>query len=134
MAPAKMIPKMPSSRNQDPAHVMDFPSLNLGHAPCSKKHYTLVDLDVTVYGLEEIKGSDKPVAAVVRPLSAFSWYSEWVLMAARVAWVGEQCRADGEHVLRPRGRDDQGRAADEGRHCRDCCEWLCPSGYEMNGS
>lgn len=66
--PTMSIPKMPSSRNQDPAHVMDFPSLNLGHAPCSKKAYTLVDLDVTVYGLDEIKGSDRPVAVVVSHL------------------------------------------------------------------
>lgn len=59
------VPKMPSRRNQDPAHVMDFPSLNLGYAPCSKQQCTLVDLDITVYGLEEIQGSDKEVAVVV---------------------------------------------------------------------
>ncbi|BEI90672.1 uncharacterized protein CcaverHIS019_0307420 [Cutaneotrichosporon cavernicola] len=61
------IPKIPSRRlgNQDPAHVMDFPSLNLGYKPCSKTPFTLVDLDITVYGLEEIKGGDKPVAVVI---------------------------------------------------------------------
>lgn len=58
------VPAIPSRRNQDPAHVMDFPSLNLGYAACSKKSLTLVDLDVTAFGLEEIRTS-KPVAAVV---------------------------------------------------------------------
>jgi len=59
------IPAIPSRKNQDPAHVMDFPSLNLGHKPCSKKQVTIVDLDTYVYGLEEIKGNSRPVAAVV---------------------------------------------------------------------
>jgi hypothetical protein len=60
------VPSIPSRRNQDPAHVMDFPSLNLGFKPCSKKQVTIVDLDTYVYGLDEIQGSNRPVAVVVR--------------------------------------------------------------------
>lgn len=59
------IPKIPSRRNQDPAHVMNLPSLNMGYAPCSKKDITIVDLDIQVYGLDEIAGSTKPVVAIV---------------------------------------------------------------------
>jgi hypothetical protein len=60
-----VIPAIPSGKNQDPAHVMNFPSLNLGQTPCSKKQVTIVDLDTYVYGLEEIKGSTRPVGVVV---------------------------------------------------------------------
>lgn len=59
------IPKIPSRRNQDPAHVMNLPSLNMGYEPCSKKDITIVDLDIQVYGLDEIQGSTKPVVAIV---------------------------------------------------------------------
>lgn len=62
------IPKIPSRRNQDPAHVMNLPSLNMGYEPCSKKDITIVDLDIQVYGLEEIQGSTKPVVAIVSGL------------------------------------------------------------------
>lgn len=62
------IPKIPSRRNQDPAHVMNLPSLNMGYEPCSKKDITIVDLDIQVYGLDEIQGSTKPVVAIVSPL------------------------------------------------------------------
>lgn len=65
MAADDGIPKIPSRRNQDPAHVMNLPSLNMGYGPCSKKELTIVDLDITVYGLDEIAGSTKPVAAIV---------------------------------------------------------------------
>ncbi len=51
-----------TARNLDPAHVMDFSNLHLGHAPSSKTVLQIVDLDVYVYGLEEIKGSSRPVA------------------------------------------------------------------------
>lgn len=45
--------------------MMDFPSLNLGHTPCSRTDLYIVDLDIHVYGLEEIKGSTRPVAVIV---------------------------------------------------------------------
>lgn len=59
------IPKIPLRRNQDPAHVMNLPSLNMGYEPCSKRDYTIVDLDISVYGLDEIEGNTKPVVAIV---------------------------------------------------------------------
>lgn len=52
--------------NLDPAHVMDFSNLHLDHAPSSKTVVTIVDLDVYVYGLEEIKNSTRPIAVAVR--------------------------------------------------------------------
>lgn len=47
------------------AHVMDYPALDLGNKTCSKTQVSLVDLDVYVWGLEEIKDSKLPIAAVV---------------------------------------------------------------------
>lgn len=47
------------------AHVMDYPALDLGNKECSKTHVAIVDLDVFVWGLEEIKDSKLPIAAVV---------------------------------------------------------------------
>lgn len=62
--------KMPGpqqhKKEHDPtAHVMDYPALDLGNKHCSKTHVAIVDLDVYVWGLEEIKGSKLPIAAVV---------------------------------------------------------------------
>lgn len=55
-------------------HRFDFPSLTLGHKPRSKKTVTLVDLDLDVYGLDEIRKSRLPISAVVsrrpRPMLA----------------------------------------------------------------
>ncbi|KAL1411867.1 hypothetical protein Q8F55_002844 [Vanrija albida] len=66
MAPAKpVLPAIPSNKSQDPAHVMDFPTLNLGYEPCSKKEMNMVDLDINVFGLDEIVGSTKPIAVVI---------------------------------------------------------------------
>lgn len=48
-------------------HKFDFPSLILDHKPYSKRMITLVDLDVDVYGLDEIKKSKLPICAVVSP-------------------------------------------------------------------
>lgn len=53
-------------------HRFDFPSLILDHKPRSKKTVTLVDLDVDVYGLEEIKKSKLPICAVVSAHSPIS--------------------------------------------------------------
>lgn len=49
----------------DNAHVMDWAPLNLGHPIVSMKEVNLIDLGVQVFGLEEIKGSDLPIAMVV---------------------------------------------------------------------
>lgn len=46
-------------------HRFDFPSLILDHKPRSKRTVTLVDLDVDVYGLDEIRKSKLPICAVV---------------------------------------------------------------------
>jgi hypothetical protein len=58
-APKKKI--MPMDR----AHVMDWEPLNLGHPIVSKTDVTIIDLDVQVFGLEEIRGSTRPIAVVV---------------------------------------------------------------------
>ncbi|BEJ16152.1 hypothetical protein CspHIS471_0507570 [Cutaneotrichosporon sp. HIS471] len=50
------------ARNLDPAHVMDFSNLHLGHVSASKTVVTIVDMDVFIYGLEEIKDSKRPIA------------------------------------------------------------------------
>lgn len=112
------IPAIPSSRNQDPAHVMNFPSLNLGHAPCSKTQFNIVDLDIYVYGLEEIKGSNRPVAAIVR----FNY--GLVLITDHFSRLGQQCCTDGEHVPCALWRDQEaecrGSVHLEARcHCSD---------------
>ena len=48
-----------------PEHT-DYPTLTLGHHATSCSIVHIVGLEVHVYGLEEIKGSSLPVAAVVR--------------------------------------------------------------------
>jgi hypothetical protein len=48
------------------AHTTSYPSLDLGLATLSKRTVHLVDLDVHVYGLDEINGSALPIGAVVR--------------------------------------------------------------------
>lgn len=54
------------SDSQSPLQVMDFPSLDLGHAPCSLRTVDLGDMEVYVYGLDEIAESKKDIAAIVR--------------------------------------------------------------------
>lgn len=49
----------------DQAHVMDWAVLSLGHEAASKTTVHLIDMDVHVFGLEEIKGSDLPVSILV---------------------------------------------------------------------
>ena len=53
-----------------PEHT-DYPTLTLGHHATSCSIVHIVGLEVHVYGLEEIKGSNLPVAAVVRRDTAF---------------------------------------------------------------
>ncbi|GMK56131.1 hypothetical protein CspeluHIS016_0211870 [Cutaneotrichosporon spelunceum] len=47
------------------AHVMDYPALDLGHTHASCRTLHLVDLDVHVWGLEEITGSELEVGVVI---------------------------------------------------------------------
>lgn len=49
----------------DPAHVMDFAPLHLDHPAASKRTVHMVDLDVHVFGLDEIKHSKLPIAVIV---------------------------------------------------------------------
>lgn len=44
---------------------MDYPALDLGHKTGSRTTLSLVDLDVHIWGLEEIKGSQLPIGVVV---------------------------------------------------------------------
>ncbi len=60
----------------DAAHVMDFGNLALGHPDASHKNVWLVDLAVNVYGLEEIKDSNRPISVVV---SCAVYFSPWSL-------------------------------------------------------
>lgn len=53
-------------RPMDNAHVMDWAPLHLGHPTASRRDIVLVDLPVQVFGLDEIAGSDLPVAVIVR--------------------------------------------------------------------
>lgn len=50
----------------DPAHVMDFGILNLGHPEASVHTVDITDMQVFVHGLDEIKDRDLPIAAIVR--------------------------------------------------------------------
>lgn len=49
----------------DPAHVMDFGNLHLGHPPASKHTVGMLDLYVNVFGLDEIGGSTLPISIIV---------------------------------------------------------------------
>jgi len=46
----------------------DYPALDMGHS-FSRTDISIVGLDIQVYGLEEIKGSKKPIVGLVRVLS-----------------------------------------------------------------
>jgi hypothetical protein len=48
-----------------PEHVFDFPSLIIDNPVASQRKLNLVDLDVTVYGLDEIQGSTLPIGVIV---------------------------------------------------------------------
>lgn len=50
-------------------HVMDYPTLNLGYPTASRKTVQIVDLDVHIWGLEEIAQSKLPIAVVVSALN-----------------------------------------------------------------
>ncbi|KAL1409340.1 hypothetical protein Q8F55_003322 [Vanrija albida] len=47
-----------------PEHVMDFAPLHLDHPTASKTTIWIADLDVHVFGLDEIRGSDLPIGVV----------------------------------------------------------------------
>lgn len=44
----------------------DYPALSMGHS-FSRTVISIVGLEVQVYGLEEIRESQKPIVALVRP-------------------------------------------------------------------
>lgn len=48
-----------------PIEFTDYPSLAMGHE-FSKTDLSIVGLDLQVFGLEEIKDSQKPIVALVR--------------------------------------------------------------------
>jgi len=52
----------------------DYPALDMGHS-FSRTDISIVGLDIQVYGLEEIKGSKKPIVGLVRVLSSSSFFS-----------------------------------------------------------
>jgi hypothetical protein len=61
-----------------PIEKTDYPALDMGHS-FSRTDISIVGLEVQVYGLEEIKGSSKPIVGLVRfplfpfiPMSLFS--------------------------------------------------------------
>jgi len=63
-----------------PIEKTDYPALDMGHS-FSRTDISIVGLEVQVYGLEEIKGSSKPIVGLVRfplfsPISIllFSFY------------------------------------------------------------
>jgi len=55
----------------DPRHALDWESLGLGYDRVSVRTETLIDLDVYVHGLEEIKGSKRPIAMIVSAAQIF---------------------------------------------------------------
>ncbi|BEJ13460.1 hypothetical protein CspHIS471_0306340 [Cutaneotrichosporon sp. HIS471] len=74
----------------DAAHVMDFGNLALGHPTASHKNVWLVDLAANVYGLEEIKGSNRPISVV---MLAHGWANKAKQMEAMASGlVGESLR------------------------------------------
>jgi len=52
-----------------PIEKTDYPALDMGHS-FSRTDISIVGLDVQVYGLEEIKGSNKPIVGLVRFISS----------------------------------------------------------------
>lgn len=50
----------------DPAHVMDWGKLDLGHPEVSITEVDITDMTVFVHGLEEIKHSRLPIAVIVK--------------------------------------------------------------------
>jgi hypothetical protein len=50
-----------------PIEKTDYPALDMGHS-FSRTDISIVGLEVQVYGLEEIKGSNKPIVGLVSSL------------------------------------------------------------------
>ncbi|KAL1409370.1 hypothetical protein Q8F55_003352 [Vanrija albida] len=48
-----------------PEHVMNFPILDLGYPPASRRTVSIVDTDVHVYGVDEVAGSSLPIGIVI---------------------------------------------------------------------
>lgn len=79
----------PSKEYMEPAHVMDFDNLNLGHPPASKHTEGMLDLFVHVFGLDEIAGSNLPISIVVCTMRLPLFLGP-VDTVDSVAWLGEQ--------------------------------------------
>ncbi|EJT50316.1 hypothetical protein A1Q1_00421 [Trichosporon asahii var. asahii CBS 2479] len=85
------------ANSQDPAHVMNFGNLSLGHPLASHQEVFLADLRVHVHGLAEIEGSTKPVAVV---LLAHGWANKAAQMGAMASGlIGESRRPGATHDL-----------------------------------
>ena len=56
------------AQRMPPIELTDYPSLAMGH-DFSKTDISIVGLDLQIFGLEEIKDSQKPIVALVRPQS-----------------------------------------------------------------
>jgi len=54
-----------------PIEKTEYPALDMGHS-FSRTEISIVGLELQVYGLEEIKGSNKPIVGLVRPSLLFS--------------------------------------------------------------
>lgn len=62
----------------------EYSDLALGHPPCSCKTVEMVGLKVHVFGLEEIQGSQLPIACVVGlPLMLRVWANAYEAGYAR---------------------------------------------------
>jgi hypothetical protein len=66
----------------------DYPSLRLGHPTTSCTSVNIVGLDVKVYGLDEVKHSSLPLAAVVS-LRLASWFEIWMSTHNRSQRTGD---------------------------------------------
>jgi hypothetical protein len=69
-----------------PIEKTDYPALDMGHS-FSRTDISIVGLEVQVYGLEEIKGSNKPIVGLVRFLSSLSFPCTSSLPLPSVTWT-----------------------------------------------
>lgn len=71
----------------DAAHRMDWDILNIGYPQSSQKMIHLIDMDLHIFGLEEIAGSTRPIAVIVRDSTVLPIK---LTHADPVAWLGKQ--------------------------------------------
>lgn len=85
------------ANSQDPAHVMNFGNLSLGHPLASHREVFLADLRVHVHGLEELSATNKPIAVV---MLAHGWANKAAQMGAMASGlIGESKRSGATHDL-----------------------------------